>query len=61
MTAVALTDFRVGIASGVLDRHDERGFLQLAEAAMSGLRADHRRAHTALRHELYVKYRDRER
>ncbi|BEL03475.1 hypothetical protein Q0Z83_016660 [Actinoplanes sichuanensis] len=60
MTAVGLMDFHLRIAPEVLDRRDERGFLQLADAAMSDLRADHRRANTALRHELYLTYKDRE-
>ena len=60
VTAVALTDYEVTIAPDVLDRHGERQFLQLADAAMSDLRADHRRAHAALRHELYLKHRDRQ-
>ncbi|WP_203896244.1 hypothetical protein [Actinoplanes xinjiangensis] len=61
VTAVALMEYHVIITPDVLDRHEERGFLQLADAAMNDLRADHRRAHTALRHELYLKYKDRER
>jgi hypothetical protein len=60
VTAVALMDFRVSIAPDVLDRHEERTFLQLAEKAMSDLRADHQRAHAALRHELYRTYKDRQ-
>jgi hypothetical protein len=59
VTAVALFDFTVIIAPDVLERNEERTFLQLADSAMRELRADHRRAHTALRHELYVKYKDR--
>jgi hypothetical protein len=60
VTAVGLTDFRVNIAPDVLDRHEERAFLQLATSAMNDLRADHRRAHAALRHELYLKYKERQ-
>jgi hypothetical protein len=61
VTAVGLMDFRVSIAPDVLDRHGERDFLRLADAAMNALRADHRHAHTTLRHELYLKHKDRER
>jgi hypothetical protein len=60
VTAVGLTDFHVSIAPEVVDRYEERKFLQLTESAMSDLRADHRRAHGALRHELHLKYRDRQ-
>lgn len=59
VTAVALTDYVVSIAPDTLDGRDERMFLQIAHAAMSDLRADHRRAHAALRHELFLKHRDR--
>ncbi|MDI6104924.1 hypothetical protein QLQ12_40695 [Actinoplanes sp. NEAU-A12] len=61
VSAVGLIDFDVSIAPGVLERHEARSFLQLAGAAMNDLRADHQRAHTALRHELYLRYKDRER
>lgn len=60
VSTVGLLDFHVSIAPDVLERHEERRFLQLADAAMTDLRADHQRAHTELRHALYLRYKDRE-
>jgi len=61
VTTTGLLDFRVDIAPDVLERHDERRFLQLAAAAMADLQAEHGRAQAALRHELYLRYRGGER
>jgi hypothetical protein len=61
VTTVGLIEFHVSIRPDVLERHGEQRFLQLADGAMNNLRADYRRAHTALRHELYLKYKGRER
>ncbi|MEV0901437.1 hypothetical protein [Actinoplanes sp. NPDC049802] len=61
VTTAGLLDFSVSIAPDVLDRHGEQGFLRLADTAMKKLQEDHQRAHTELRHELYLKYKDRER
>ncbi|GGN44465.1 hypothetical protein FHR83_004511 [Actinoplanes campanulatus] len=61
VTTVGLLDFHVSIAPDVLERHDEREFLQLADRAMRDLQVGHQQAHTELRHEMYLKYRDRER
>jgi hypothetical protein len=61
VTTVGLLDFHVSIAPDVLERHEERRFLQLADTAMRDLQADHRRGNTELRHELYLEYKGRER
>lgn len=53
-------DFQVSIACDVPERHDEREFLHRADSAMKDLQADYRRVHMALRHELYLKYKDRQ-
>lgn len=58
VTTVALTEFDVTIASRVLHDHDEQAFMRLAHAAMDDMRRDYERAHTELRRELYLKYRD---
>jgi hypothetical protein len=61
VTTVSLIDFQVSIAPDLLHDHEERKFLQLANGAMNDLQADYRRAHTELRHELYLKCMDKER
>jgi hypothetical protein len=61
VTTTGLVDFQITIGRDVLDRHDEKGFLQLANRAMDDLRADHQRALSDLRHELYLRYKGRER
>jgi hypothetical protein len=61
ISTVGLIDFHVEIDPEVLYDRDEQAFLQLANEAMRDLRQDYRRAHTQLRHELYQKYKDRER
>jgi hypothetical protein len=61
VTTVSLIDFQVSIASDVLHDHEEQKFLQLANGAMNDLQAAYRRAHTDLRHKLYLKYKDKER
>ncbi len=61
VTTVGLLEFHVGIRPGVVERHDEQSFLSLADSAMNDLRADYQRAHTALRHELFLKHKGRHR
>nr|MDT0656784.1 hypothetical protein [Micromonospora sp. DSM 115978] len=61
VTTVGLIDFRVKIGPEVLYHHDQQKFLQLANEAMKDLRQEYRRVHTELRHDLYQKYKDRER
>jgi hypothetical protein len=61
VTTVSLSTFQVSIAADALYHHDEQKFLQLADGAMKDLQRDYQRVHSALRHELYLKYKDRER
>lgn len=60
-STVGLVEFHVSIKPEVLDHHGEKAFMQLADQAMNDMRADYQRVHSALRHELYLKYKDRER
>ncbi|GAA4905961.1 hypothetical protein LX16_3438 [Stackebrandtia albiflava] len=54
----AMRDFKVKIDPVVFRRCDQAEFLQLANAAMVGLRKDYDQALKSLRHTLYLKYRD---
>jgi hypothetical protein len=45
----------------VLHDHEEQKVPQLADGAVNDLQADYRRAHPELRHELHLKYKDKER
>ena len=58
---VALIDYEVRIASDVLRHHNEQEFMMLANSAMKDLQANYKRTHGELRHDLSLKYRDRER
>jgi len=58
---VGLIDFEVRIAADVLDRHDEREFMLLANSAMNDLQATYKQVLANLLHELSLKYQDKER
>ncbi|BCJ40590.1 hypothetical protein GCM10010168_74220 [Actinoplanes ianthinogenes] len=60
VTTTGLIAFEVSVAPG-LERHDEQAFLRFADQAMNDLHADYQRVHTALRQELYRKYKGRAR
>jgi hypothetical protein len=61
VVTVGLIDFQVRIVPEVLYHHEQQKFLQLANEAMKDFRQNHQRVHTELRHELYLKYKGRER
>ena len=56
-----LVEFKVAIEQAVTRDRAMPEFLNLANSAMIALNKDYRRVHSGLRHELYLKYRDRER
>ncbi|MEU4161456.1 hypothetical protein [Actinoplanes sp. NPDC026670] len=53
-------EMRGVVFGGPLERLRQAARVDLPRLA-DDLRADHRRTHAALRHELYLKYKDRER
>lgn len=57
----AMAEFKVRIDPVIPKRCDQAEFLQLANGAMIALNQEYRRVHSELRHELYLKYKDRER
>ncbi|WP_436519626.1 hypothetical protein [Actinoplanes sp. HUAS TT8] len=61
LMTTGLIEFHVDIKPDALERHNEQGFLHLVDRAMDDLQAGYQRVHTALRHELYLKYQGRER
>jgi hypothetical protein len=57
---VGLIDFEVRIGDGVPRRHGEQEFMPLADTAMMDLQANYQQLLAGLRHDLHLKYKDRE-